>query len=431
MMTPEQGGGCALLWTVAHGLDSHSAVKAPDSRPLRKRPSYAHQFVDLDLLRKLSPKRKQWLDARTRRHHRRRRVHARSWTRVTYLLDGRTGTARAMARTPMPNVFCLEENYEESAACLAVLRKRLEVGTERAVRQEMFRQRRHIRTVGGYNDFTTIEKCSPSAALVLAAEYDKSRSIVKWNVPLLDLPRWKSDLVTMLDEIGFFRLLEIPRPKARASATGVRVLQFQTGHLVARNEAATLTDTLQAMVVAATPELENDPTFQTTVMQLLGAIQEATENACDHAYRGTATPDVNRRWWATGSIDISRRHLNLVVYDQGRSIPATLPEWEKYPFIQSRIARFQRRFKEAIWGDDLADAIKMRLAMDAPTSSTGEGHRGKGFVLFRRVVEQSVHARLRILSRNGEFIYDKAARPRVRGLKTPLSGTLVEWDLWL
>ena len=233
----------------------------------------------------------------------------------------------------------------------------------------------------------------------------------------------------MLDEIGFFRLLQIRRPRTRRRSD-VEILQFVSSRSVARKEAANITDTMRERLLVEDPLLENDVEFDVTVMKLLGAIQEATENSCDHAYRDTDVPEVNRRWWATGAIDITKRHLNLIVYDQGKSIPASLPAWEKYPFVERTLARVERRLGAAV-GPDHLDAYKMRLAMDVPRSSTEARHRGKGFQLFRRVVEESRDARLRILSRNGEFIYQKGSRPRLGALKTPLNGTLVEWDLWL
>lgn len=389
-------------------------------------------------LKKLSFKRKCWLDAQSQRtalskrrvgHGRGRRTRL---IRITYENSENSGVGFARDRVAMPSNFCLEQNYEETAECLALLRKNLSMGRARASRRHKLTKGRvrMRRTIKSYSDFTTIDRCSPSAALVMAAAFDQSRAVTPWAIPVIDRPRWKPELVAMLDEIGFFRLLGIPPAQVAPSVNPIQILQFQTGALVARDEAAQLTDTLKQRLVNAVPRLGGDEAFETTVMQLLGAIQEATENACDHAYRESSLPKPVQRWWATGAIDVQRRHLNLIVYDQGKSIPATLPNWERYPFVASRLARFQHRIGAAL-GDDELDAIKMRLAMDAPRSSTNAAHRGKGFVLFRTVIEQSKAGRLRILSRNGEFIYEKGSRPRARALKTPLRGTLVEWDIWL
>lgn len=352
-----------------------------------------------------------------------------SLIRINYEIAGKTGQGWARERQPMPENFCLEENYEETAQCIQVLRERLDGSFKQEGSGER-PPRRPFRVLPSYNDFTTIKRCSPSAALILAAEYDKTRALRRWHIPIIDPQRWKPELVALLDEIGFFRLLEIPRPPQLPPAKATRILPFQTGSGVAREEAAQITEALGELLLAGSPDLELDPTFEATLMQALGAVQEATENSCDHAYRNTDIPEVNKRWWATGAIDVDKRHLNLAVYDQGRSIPDTLPEWEKYPYIISGLARLQHRVGK-VFGEDELDAIRMRLAMDVPVSSSGSSHRGKGFPLFKAVVKQSKMARLRILSRHGEFIYEKGARPQAKALKTPLNGTLVEWDLWL
>jgi hypothetical protein len=339
-------------------------------------------------------------------------------------MRGRRFRSLARERIPMPEHLCFEENYEETAACLIEMQGRLRQG------EEAYEAGKRETVLSSFFDFATIKSCSPSAALVIAAEYDKWRSLRGWDIPVINRNRWDRDLKALLKELGFFRLLDIPwRFRAKASSS-VQTMQFQTGSLVARNEVADMTDSMKSRLVEAFPTLGADDELELTIMQLLGAIQEATENACDHAYRDTSVPVINRRWWATGAIDVGQRHMNLIVYDQGKTIPVTLPAWEKYPFIESRLARFKRLIGRAL-GEDQEDAIKMRLAMDAPRSSTDAAHRGKGFVLFRRVVEQSKAARLRILSRHGEFLYQKGRRPQGRALKTPLNGTLVEWDLWL
>lgn len=352
-----------------------------------------------------------------------------SLIKVRVDIEGRVYRGWAREKRPMPENFCLEDNYEESAKCIGLIRDRL-AASSAAESKRKRRTRTTLPIIPGYNDFTVMKHCSPSAALVLASEFDRARALNGWSIPLIDVHRWEPEVVALLDEIGFFELLEIPRPDHKVPQKDIQILQFQTGRLVAREEVASITGRLSSLLISDTPKLGNDEDFLGTIMQLLGAIQEATENSCHHAYRNTTVPDQNKRWWATGAINTKTRHLNLSVYDQGRSIPDTLPEWDKYPFVQSRLARF-RRFIGEILGEDELDAVKIRLAMDAPRSSTLQSYRGKGFPLFKRVVEQSRDAKLRILSRRGEFIYEKGRHPRAYSLNTPLNGTLVEWDLWV
>lgn len=330
----------------------------------------------------------------------------------------------AYKRIPMPQHLCFENHYEETAKCIEMIRQNLHEGEEAQAAGHKFD------TLPTYHDFACVKSCSPSAALALAAEFDKSRSIREFDIPLIDINRWNRHFKRMLDDIGFFRLLNIARPERGMSQRSEQTMQFQTGRMVGREDVAAITDRMIELLTDEFPLLGDNVDFQTTCMRMLGAIQEATENSCDHAYRNSDVLAAQRKWWATGYIDVGARHLNLVVYDQGNTIPRMLPNWDKYPFVESRLARFERAAKQATGVDEL-DAIKMRLAMDVPTSSTEKEHRGKGFVLFREVVDESPHAKILIFSRRGKFVYQKGGKRRAEALKTPLNGTLVEWDLWL
>jgi hypothetical protein len=57
------------------------------------------------------------------------------------------------------------------------------------------------------------------------------------RITLINLDNWRVDLVEMLDEIGFFDLLEIPRPQTSGKRGDVSVVRFQTGSTFGNNEA--------------------------------------------------------------------------------------------------------------------------------------------------------------------------------------------------
>jgi len=337
----------------------------------------------------------------------------------------------ARDRTAMPRVFCLEDNYEETAKTLGAVQKRLFDNMRTATRSRKGRKpRRPARLLNGYYDFTTMEQCSPSAALILASYYDVVRSVQGWDIPLIEVARWSPNVRSLLHEIGFFDLLELKPTSTSPLTRSIKLVEFRTGAVVAREDASDLTETLANMLVSTVPGIDLTGDVGRSFMQLFGALQEATENTCDHAYKGMDIAPNMKRWWITGAIDAEKRHMTLAVYDNGWTIPATLRNWEQYGWIQRRLARARQMLNFRGEEEEL-DGVKMRLAMDVPRSSTGMSHRGKGFPAFKFVVEQSRSARLRILSRRGEFIYEKGKRPQARALKTALNGTLVEWDLWL
>jgi hypothetical protein len=327
----------------------------------------------------------------------------------------------------MPEVFCLERNYEEAAAALISARRMLRPAIDRLLRAPHLRNVRphHIRN---FLDFTTIKECGPAAALSLASEFHRSRLIVPWIIPLIDIDRWRGNVVGMLDEIGFFDLLEIQHPRKELPESETRVVKFSSGEMVESNAGGKLLEALAQIIKSLDREEELDATLAASRKRLFGALVEATENTRVHAYEGVDDPAAVHRWWMTGAVDRAKKELTIMVYDQGISIPASLPLWKGYPWIHKAFSRMLGQVPPA--EDQSYDGTRIRLAMGAPlSSSSGLPYRGKGFPAYKDVVHQCRSGRLRIISRRGEFIYETGKRARAKVLETPLLGTLVEWNL--
>jgi hypothetical protein len=113
------------------------------------------------------------------------------------------------------------------------------------------------------------------------------------------------------------------------------------------------------------------------------------------------------------------------------SIPASLPKWAGYAHIEAGLRRLYRNRARPDEDSGALDAISLHLAMAIRRSSSGLENRGKGLHVFKDVIDHCRDGRLRIISRRGEFVYEKSRRPRAALLTTPLPGTLVEWDLRL
>jgi hypothetical protein len=232
----------------------------------------------------------------------------------------------------------------------------------------------------------------------------------------------------MLDEIGFFKLLAIKDSPQKKKAGQVEAVQFMTGDMVSGDDALKLAQTLADMVFGDVEDNAEEAIISAR-MTVYAALIEAIENTILHAYEEVPGNMSVTRWWMSGSVDRAQRHINVVVYDQGLSIPATLPHWDQYGWVDRHLARFRARAK--VWNDGIEDAAKLRLAMKVPLSSTGLKNRGKGFPAFKEVLTACRKGKLRIVSRRGEFLLESGKRPTGRSLNLPLRGTLVEWDLWL
>lgn len=366
-----------------------------------------------------------------RAHRRNKKVAIRRFanrTRVKWFNKYGSGTTTAAKRILLPQNFCLEQNYEPTAEILAEMRKVLSTSLSRHYQGVKFRKRPG--KMESFFDFVPVKRISPAAALIVASEYDRSRALVDWSIPLINQDKWSPAVTATLGEIGFFSLLAIAVPANAGAKSAVEIVPFMAGDSVSGDDALKLATTLADMVFADMPE-DADEASIAARMKVYGPLVEAIENTILHAYTPGYDGLVVKRWWMTGAVNPTERHVNIVVYDQGQSIPATLPGWSEWPWIERHLSRFHRRW--SLTGDQqgIDDAAKLRLAMDAPRSSTGHSNRGKGFPAFKEVLAGCKKGSLRIISRRGEFLMEAKQKPVSRALKTPLTGTLVEWDLWL
>ena len=134
----------------------------------------------------------------------------------------------------------------------------------------------------------------------------------------------------------------------------------------------------------------------------------------------------------TGAIDLRNKTATVAVYDQGISIPASLPHWEHWPTVERMAKRlFARTAIAANLEDPQYDATAIRMAVTVARSKTGLPQHGKGLNTMVEVVERAAGGRLRIISRNGEFIWQKGGKPVAKSHSYSIGGTLVEWRLQL
>jgi hypothetical protein len=158
---------------------------------------------------------------------------------------------------------------------------------------------------------------------------------------------------------------------------------------------------------------------------------EAMDNVINHAYpNNIAMPyRVVKRWWMTAAIDRAEGKLTVAIYDQGVSIPVSLPLWHGY----GRLRRVLRRAlgMEHDPTDTSQDGEAIRLAVRVAASRTGHSHRGKGLGFMQGFIDDCRDGRLRIVSRAGEYIYAKGRPVVVTSHPASLGGTLLEWEVRL
>jgi hypothetical protein len=331
----------------------------------------------------------------------------------------------------VPAILSLVNNWDETVTFLSAIRTSLSDGIDifkkRGLRKPDGKFKRSAKLkIGTYSDFTTIQSISIPVALMLASEYDRVRKITNWAPFAIDIEKWKPEIRSLLDDIGFLELAGVNFPTSDLIQSGsLKILRLRCG------------DSADGEAVGQYFEaLGLDLTEKDT--RLYDAIMEAVTNIVHHAYKDETLnrPHTIANWWLVAAIsdaEMGRRRLQIVVYDQGASIPQTLPSWDRYPYVQ-------RKLKELfgfITGDNIDtspsdaryDGDAIRLAIEVGRSSTAEGNRGKGLDQIVKALELCFSGSVVIYSRQGEFRQDECGNTQSINRSVPMVGTMVSWDL--
>ncbi len=177
------------------------------------------------------------------------------------------------------------------------------------------------------------------------------------------------------------------------------------------------------------------------------AIQEAINNVYRHAYEKDAPADERPWWWMC---TVSDDELYLVLYDQGKGIPATFSRGnELFDQVDWRSDESQQVLKELTekWGlssdidlpnlvdtsKAMSDSVSISFAMsDDVTRMLGDDElkHGQGSKSIRKLVSDNENGYLFICSNRGIFIYrNEDSMPELHDMTTSINGTLVQWNI--
>lgn len=314
----------------------------------------------------------------------------------------------------LPAALSFRDEPEETLRFFANLRTRTLSGKRSRVRGKQ----RNVGWIKAYSDFKSLHKISPSASLVLAAEYDRVQRVTGAPSALVDIDRWDPDVVWTLRQLGFFDLFGISDaslPDPPLARQNFLVARMQWGDDVNFVKAG------KALVDLFTAAGGSEAAR----VSLLGAVVDAIENVRAHAYE--MQPDalnglIPPFWWVSGSADSVARSLTLSIYDQGATIPVTLPN--RWPIQFPKVLRslFGAGIDPA---DDEHDGHALMAAMQLSKTSSGRPERGLGLAKIKEAVANSPGGRLRVISRRGHYEFkDGSETCGVNGI--PLGGTLVD-----
>lgn len=333
----------------------------------------------------------------------------------------------------MPADFCLSSNYEEVAEYLSSLRPILDSEIKKKKQHHewtRFNRRRRVSDprIESYTAFETIERITPAAALVIAAEYDRVQTSLKTPMHAINLRRWDPQVRSTLRRLGFLKLFDI-ETHAKDKNSQVEILEFVKGTRIEEEAVSFILDALINMAFGQDLTREEFDRKDELVGKAYRGMIEAVENVRQHAYPDeagdTAEGWAAAQWWMTGAFDRVHQSLTIVLYDVGVSIPVSLPTWPGWGVIRPILERALRADMQTV--DSGFDHAAVYAAMRMGRSSTGMRHRGKGLPTMHEVIDTCDWGRLRIVSRRGDIVFETGKRP-VRILReNALCGTLVEW----
>lgn len=146
-------------------------------------------------------------------------------------------------------------------------------------------------------------------------------------------------------------------------------------------------------------------------------------NVAQHAYPDPQKDiDIYQAWWMSGSFDTQTRLLTVMFYDQGVTIPASLPQSKLWGAIKGMI------------NPGSTDGEQISAAFEVGRSRTKEAHRGKGVAQLLHPLHVCSRGALRIISRRGVYVSNcenGQMECEVSNTKSALEGTFIEWKLYL
>lgn len=362
-----------------------------------------------------------------------------------YVGAGRIQKGWVAARgTKLPREFCLDANHKETAQFLSNFRIATDDELDQWIRRG--RPRKKSQRVARWFDFSTLEKITPSAALVFTAEFDRIRRISGSPMFAVDVERWRPEVAVVLDRLGLFQILELDpqidigyQRKVDKNffilpiRSGDRVLSREAGELLNEELAAVAIEVARSSSPQSIEGDFSDPSeaWVEKASGIYTVLIEAMDNVINHAYPNdiVVARRVIKRWWMTAAIDKKESKLTVAIYDQGVTIPVSLPSWRGYGRVRKILRRTLGIDFDSL--DENQDGRAIQLAVRVAASRTGQLHRGKGLGSMQDFIDHCRDGRLRILSRSGEYVYEKGQRPIVISHPIPLAGTLIEWEVRL
>ena len=290
--------------------------------------------------------------------------------------------------------------------------------------------------IESYIAMEKVTKISTSAALVLAAEYERKTKNMDESPPIFNLKKWDSELLHKLKQIGFFERFgyDLTKDTQPKSDGDVLTVPFYSG---TKLEMEKYDSKLRDLVRHIDPEYVLPKQMK---LALNSAVGEAATNAREHAYIANHKyqyPPVGL-WWATGAALKKERKIVISLFDQGISIPISYPKLPIFSKLQSTLGLFDQSSKSPFINDaKLIQAAtiygktgRKRASHSTQSIFSDKKVGGLGLPQIKDAIDLCGVGSLMILSRGGRYLYtvdNRKAEEKLDNFEYSIGGTLIEW----
>lgn len=353
----------------------------------------------------------------------RRRRQATAWDGQEFV----NVTVLGSRLNPVENL-CFETNYRRTAEFLANWQRRVQHGATKFRGKKSWLVRSNNpgqRYIGSYYDFAKIQNISTAASVLIAAEYERGRIIVGAPPPAINYTEWSDAAFFKLHQMGFFKSVGLATHDEPS-------ITDEDGAVTMKIVSGTVGDALDASANALEELLREqfpDSYLEPILFSINTAVSEGLTNIANWAYRENTELSL-KRWWFAATVAPAKRLLTFVVYDQGVTIPGSLPHQRWYEDFITFVCKLSGRPGRNV--TSISDSHWITAAIEYGRSRSRMDHRGKGLAQIAQLIDQCDDGSLRIVSRRGSCYLAKG-QPIIeeRPTRNGLAGTLLEWHLRL
>ena len=316
----------------------------------------------------------------------------------------------------LPENFDLHTNYETVVRTMNEFRDEIEKPPQKLSALSL--------------NFNSIAKIGISSALVLAADIDVWR--IKHGKLRSHHDQWQPQIRTLLNEMGLFELLQMPRldADAKAAKSETSFVKFLSAQKADGKKARELRERIET---AMSKKLDLEYR-----QKLYTSLSEALANAKQHAYHNADNLRTHEKWWITAAYDGKEKRLTVAMYDRGQTIPVTMEKserWEEF-FVNFPLLVNNHAELIKIAMQESVDAEMDRSTATKTRTSTHQLNRGKGLrqlldLLFLPALEKT--GKVHIISGKGYCCFTvksgELAVETAKNVWNPMRGTLVEWQI--